>query len=328
MSVDDKTILITGGTGTFGRALVEAVLTEHKPRKVIVFSRDELKQSEMRKDFPDGHDSIVRYFIGDIRDPKRLQRAFHDVDIVIHAAALKQVDACEYNPFEAVQTNVVGTQNIIDAAIDQKVEKVLTVSTDKAVNPANLYGATKLCAEKLMVQGNAYSSRKSARFAAARYGNVVGSRGSVVPIFQNQRKSGRLTVTDESMTRFWITPKESVRFVLRCLDLMNGAEIFIPKIPSIRIMDLAAAMAPDCEVDFIGIGPGEKIHEILLSLEEARYALETDDMFVIQTNSNSDATPHERQPVPPGFVYSSDSNDHWLSMEDLRAMLLAEGIDA
>ncbi len=277
-----STVLVTGGTGSFGKRFVETLLLEKTPHKLIVFSRDELKQHEMRQQFPDRPDSPMRYFIGDVRDKDRLMRAFHDVDIVVHAAAMKQVPACEYNPFEAVQTNIMGAKNIIDVAIDSGVRRVLAVSTDKAVSPVNLYGATKLVAEKLFVQGNTYAGGRGTRFACTRYGNVVGSRGSVVPLFQEQvMREGRITITDPQMTRFWLTLDQGIQFVIKCIEQMDGGEVFVPKIPSMRLMDLADAVAGDCRKEIIGIRPGEKVHEVLLSADEARHAVEYDDKFVI-----------------------------------------------
>jgi UDP-N-acetylglucosamine 4,6-dehydratase len=320
MSLDDNVVLITGGTGSFGRRFVDTLLRRHRPRKVIVFSRDELKQSEMSREFGG---KIVRYFIGDVRDLDRLRRAMHGVDIVVHAAALKQVPACEYNPFEAVKTNVIGGANVIDAAIDAGVKQVLALSTDKAVNPVNLYGATKLCAEKLFVQGNAYSGEGGTRFSCARYGNVVGSRGSVIPLFLEQREAGTVTVTDERMTRFWITLQQGVDFVVKCLGVMEGGEVFVPKIPSMRIMDLAAAVAPGCQVKFTGIRPGEKVHEVLVSEDEAHHTIELDDLFLIKPLHpwwRADNWSGGRA-VPDGFRFSSDSNDKWLSVGDLSALI-------
>jgi UDP-N-acetylglucosamine 4,6-dehydratase len=328
MYLDNKVVLVTGGTGSFGRKFVEIVLREHRPQKLIVFSRDELKQVEMAAKYPDDGASPMRYFIGDVRDRERLERAFHGVDIVVHSAALKQVPSCEYNPFEAVQTNVLGAKNVIDAAVDQGVKKVLAISTDKAVNPVNLYGATKLCSEKLFVQGNAYSGSAGTSFSCARYGNVVGSRGSVVPLFLKQRGDGFITVTDVRMTRFWLTLEEGVRFVLRCIEQMHGGEIFVPKIPSIHITDLAAAIAPGCEQREIGIRPGEKLHETLLSEDEARHSVELEDMFVVQPLHRffrNDNYSHGR-PLPDGFRYTSDTNPRWLGREALAA--LAEGGEA
>jgi UDP-N-acetylglucosamine 4,6-dehydratase len=324
-SLDGKTVLVTGGTGSFGRKFTEIVLKHARPRKLIIFSRDEMKQHEMRKEFPDTGDSPMRYFIGDVREVDRLRRALQGVDIVVHAAALKQVPSCEYNPFEAVKTNVMGAQNVIEAAIDCGVKKVLAISTDKAVSPVNVYGATKLCAEKLFVHGNSYSREGGARFACCRYGNVVSSRGSVVPVFVDQRRHGLITITDPRMTRFWLTLQQGVEFVIRCLGLMQGAEIFVPKIPSMRLTDLARAIAPDTPVKVVGVRPGEKIHESLLSEDEARDAVELDDMYVVlwpgRPWADSTGFPQARR-VPDGFQYTSDSNDAWLSVEELRALAM------
>ncbi|MDA2932868.1 UDP-N-acetylglucosamine 4,6-dehydratase (inverting) [Acidobacteria bacterium AH-259-D05] len=319
MALNDKNILITGGTGSFGRKFTEIVVTRQHPKKLIIFSRDEVKQHEMRQQFEGPY---MRYFIGNVRDKERLQRAMQGVDIVVHAAALKQVPACEYNPFEAVKTNILGAQNVIDSAIDCKVSKVIAISTDKAVNPINLYGATKLCAEKMFVQSNSYSGTVGTRFSCCRYGNVVASRGSVVPIFFEQRKNGTVTVTDPRMTRFWLTLEQGVEFVIKCISFMHGGEIFVPKIPSMKVADLVPAMAPECEVEYIGIRPGEKIHEVLVSEDEARHAVELDAMYIIQP-------PHPwwgkdnwegAKPLPDGFCFTSDTNSHWLSVEELRRM--------
>jgi UDP-N-acetylglucosamine 4,6-dehydratase len=320
MALNGKSVLITGGTGSFGRKFVETALREQDLRRLIVFSRDELKQHDMRAQFPDVGDSPMRYFIGDIRDRDRLRRAFHDVDVVVHAAALKQVPACEYNPFEAVRTNIDGTKNVIDAAIDEGVSSVLAISTDKAVNPVNLYGATKLCAEKLVVQGNSYRGGRDLRFSCARYGNVMSSRGSVIPIFQEQRTNGRVTITDPRMTRFWITLEQGVRFVMHCIEVMRGGEIFVPKIPSMSITDLAAALAPGCEVEVIGIRSGEKMHEVLISEDEARHAFELDEMYVIEPATHpwyQEDPWADAKHVPEGFRFSSDANAQWLTPEQL-----------
>ncbi|MFZ5585187.1 MAG: UDP-N-acetylglucosamine 4,6-dehydratase (inverting) [Thermodesulfobacteriota bacterium] len=321
---NDQTILITGGTGSFGRKFVEVILREHRPRKVIVFSRDELKQHEMRQAFPDGPQAPMRYFIGDVRDGDRLQRAFRGVDVVVHAAALKQVPACEYNPFEAIKTNILGTKNVIDAAIAAEVPKVMAISTDKAVNPVNLYGATKLCAEKMAIQANAYSHRGGTKLSACRYGNVIGSRGSVVPLFRQQAaEKGCITVTDRRMTRFWITLEQGVRFVLRCIEQMQGGEIFVPKIPSCNIMDLAQLLAPGCEVSEIGIRPGEKLHEVLVSADEARQALELKDMFVVQPAFPWWEVANWKDATRPadGFVFASNENSRQLTAAELAEML-------
>ena len=323
MRWDDKIVLVTGGTGSFGRKFTEIVLKEFCPKKLIIFSRDEQKQHEMRQIFPESGSSPMRYFIGDVRDLARLHRAFHEVDIVVHAAALKQLPACEYNPFEAIQTNVIGAKNIIDASIDQGVKKVLALSTDKAVNPANLYGASKLCAEKLFVHGNAYHTLGKTPISCVRYGNVVGSRGSVIPLFLEQRKTGKVTVTDPRMTRFWITLDQGVRFVIKCIEQMQGGEVFVPKIPSMSIMDLVKAIAPECEVESIGIRPGEKLHEILLSEDEARQSLELDDMFVIEPMHSfwQNGTWQSSRRLNDGFRYASDNNTQWLTVNQLRKLI-------
>jgi UDP-N-acetylglucosamine 4,6-dehydratase/5-epimerase len=321
MNWSEQVVLVTGGTGSFGRKFVEIMLNEYRPQKLIVFSRDELKQHEMRAAGLD-HPSL-RYFLGDIRDAERLERAFAGVTVVVHAAALKQVPACEYNPFEAIQTNINGGRNVIEAAINRGIRRVVALSTDKAVNPINLYGATKLCAEKMFVQANAYAGAQDTKFSCVRYGNVVGSRGSVIPIFIEQRKGGRLTLTDARMTRFWITLDQGVRFVIRCLEQMLGGEIFVPKIPSMKLLDMAQAVAPDCQIDCVGIRPGEKLHEVLLSEDEARNTVELQDMFVIQPSHawwKNDNWKHGVH-LADGFRYASDTNSHWLTAEDLYALV-------
>ena len=314
-------LLVTGGTGSFGRAFVNRMLHDLQPKKLIIFSRDELKQHEMRVSGFD--DPRLRYFIGDVRDADRLRRAMNGVDIVVHAAALKQVPACEYNPIEAVMTNVMGARNVIEAALDTGVKKVLALSTDKAVNPVNLYGATKLVAEKLFVQANAYRGTGPTRFSCVRYGNVVGSRGSVIPLFAKQRETGSVTVTDPRMTRFWITLDQGVRFVIRCIEEMHGGEVFVPKIPSMNIMDLVKAVVPECDVKVIGIRPGEKLHEVLISEDEARHTVELDDMYVVQP-----AHPWwfadnwaEGSPLSDGFRFSSENNTEWLTSDDLQTLV-------
>jgi UDP-N-acetylglucosamine 4,6-dehydratase/5-epimerase len=314
-----ESVLVTGGTGSFGRKFVELMLQKYHPRRLVVFSRDELKQSEMMARFSD---PSLRFFIGDVRDKERLERAMHGITTVVHAAALKQIPACEYNPFEAIQTNVIGGKNVIDAAIDQGVTRVLAISTDKAVNPINLYGATKLCAEKLFVQANVYGYPRHTVFAVLRYGNVIGSRGSVVPLFASQRESGTVTVTDRRMTRFWIRLEQGVEFAIRCVSLATGGEIFVPKIPSMRVMDLVEAVAPGCQVKDIGIRPGEKLHEILMSDDESRQAVERDDMFVIEPIDPSwrEAAPAVGKRPAEGFRYSSETNDWWLSKDEMREM--------
>ena len=321
MDWSKESVLVTGGTGSFGKQFVEIMLNEMHPRKLIIFSRDELKQHEMRAAGLDGPN--VRYFIGDVRDQQRLERAFAGVTVVVHTAALKQVPACEYNPFEAIQTNINGGKNVIDAAINQGVRRIMALSTDKAVSPVNLYGATKLCAEKMFVQANAYAGAQETRFSCVRYGNVMGSRGSVVPLFIEQRKRGKITITDPRMTRFWITLDQGVRFVIRCLEQMHGGEIFIPKIPSMKLVDMALAVAPDCEIECIGIRPGEKLHEVLLSEDESRNACETEDMFVIQPPHSwwRKANWENARPLSDGFRYASDSNEQWLTPEHLHRLL-------
>jgi UDP-N-acetylglucosamine 4,6-dehydratase len=323
MNWSQQSVLITGGTGSFGRKFVELVLRELRPRKLIVFSRDELKQHEMRQEFPDTGDSPVRYFLGDVRDRERLYRAFYGVDVVVHAAALKQVPACEYNPFEAILTNVMGAKNVIDASIDCGVKRVMALSTDKACAPVNLYGATKLCSEKLFVNGNAYSGDRLTRFACARYGNVVASRGSVIPVFLEQRRNGRITITDPAMTRFWITLEQGVRFVVHSVEEMHGGEIFVPKIPSMTILELSRTVAPDCEVDVIGMRPGEKTHEILVSEDDARHTVELDDKFVILPVGSEQAAKRwkEGRPLSAGFRYASDTNTQQLTPKALSALL-------
>jgi UDP-N-acetylglucosamine 4,6-dehydratase len=322
MNWNDQVVLVTGGTGSFGKKFVEIILREYQPAKVIIYSRDELKQHEMRVGGFD--DPRLRYFLGDVRDLPRLRRAMQGVDIVVHAAALKQVPACEYNPMEAVKTNIIGTSNVVDAAIDAKVEKVLALSTDKAVTPVNLYGATKLTAEKLVVASNAYAGDMQTRLSCVRYGNVVGSRGSVVPIFIKQRASGRLTITDERMTRFWLSLEQGVRFVIQAVERMHGGEVFVPKIPSTRIVDLARVIAPEAKIENIGIRPGEKLHEMMISRDESRSTVELENMFVVQPVGTlwfRHDWSQEGTPTPDGFKYTSDNNNEWLSDEEIRALV-------
>jgi UDP-N-acetylglucosamine 4,6-dehydratase len=319
MNWKEQVVLVTGGTGSFGRKFIELLIKEQNPRKVIVFSRDELKQHEMRT--MGFNQPNLRYFIGDIRDRERLVRAMHGVDIVVHAAALKQVPACEYNPMEAVKTNIIGTSNVVEAALDAGVNKLMALSTDKAVNPVNLYGATKLAAEKLTVQSNAYAGGMATRFSCVRYGNVVGSRGSVVPIFLKQRESGTLTITDERMTRFWLSLDQGVQFVISCIEQMEGGEVFVPKIPSMKVIDLANAVAPRAKVNIIGIRPGEKLHEVLISEDEARHTVELDRMFIVQP-AEAIWFGYEWQNrgrlLSDGFRYSSDNNNEWLDVEGIK----------
>ncbi len=322
LDLSGATILLTGGTGSFGNAFISTVTSRWDDSVVRVYSRDELKQSEMQKRWGDRN---LRYFIGDVRDRARMSRAAQGADILIHAAALKQVPACEYNPFEAVRTNVLGAQHVVDAAIDAGVSKVVALSTDKAVNPVNLYGATKLCAEKIVVQGNAYAAQSRTRLSCVRYGNVVGSRGSVVPVFRDQiEKNGSLTITDDRMTRFWITLPQAVDLVLYALENMTGGEIFIPKIPSMRVVDLAEAMAPGVPREVIGIRPGEKLHEVLVTGDESRHTIDADDVYVVLPEHPWWVEQPQwviGKPLEDGFVYSSDSNERWVETDELAALL-------
>jgi len=314
-------ILITGGTGSFGQKFIEIALQEHSPKVIRIFSRGELLQQETRQKFND--DPRLRFFIGDVRDRERVYRAMNGVDIVVHAAALKQVSTCEYNPLEAVKTNIDGVANVIDAAIDNGVEKVMAISTDKAVQPVNLYGATKLAAEKLFIQSNVYTGWRKTRFSCVRYGNVVGSRGSVVPLFLKQKENGTITITDERMTRFWITLEHGVRFVIDCIGRMHGGEVFIPKIPSMKITELADVIAPKAERKITGIRPGEKVNEILITEEEARHVREFDDFFVIEPEIpfGRDGNFNDGNTVLEGFTYTSDNNNRWLTKAELTKML-------
>jgi len=324
----ETTVLITGGTGSLGRTLAKLLLREYGPKNLRIYSRDEWKQWNMRQEI--GHlDGNVSYLIGDVRDSVRLERAMEGVDLVFHTAAMKQVPACEYNPLEAVKTNILGAENVLNAALNTGVTRVMNVTTDKAVNPVNLYGATKLCAEKVFVHGNSYAGTRPTVFSNCRYGNVVGSRGSVVPLFKEQCKTGRLTVTDVRMTRFWITLENVTRFLVGCTEMMQGGEIFVPKMPSTSIVDLAKAVAPECNIDVIGIRPGEKIHECLITVEESRHLIECEDMFIILPTLNW--TDPSRYPAPDcrvasiergEFAYTSDTNDQWLEIDDLQKMLI------
>jgi UDP-N-acetylglucosamine 4,6-dehydratase/5-epimerase len=323
-SLDGAAILITGGTGSFGQAFVRHLFAHHKPARVVVYSRDELKQFEMRESFAPPE---LRYFIGDVRDRERLERALHGIDIVVHAAALKQVPAAEYNPIECIKTNVMGSENVINACINQGIAKVVALSTDKAVNPVNLYGATKLCADKLFVAAN-HLSPTGTRFSVVRYGNVIGSRGSVIPFFKRVRETGRLPVTDPRMTRFWIRIEEGASFVDRCIGMMRGGEIFVPKIPSMKIVDLATAVCPNCEHDIVGIRPGEKLHELLITRDDARHTIEFKDYYIIRpavhmwdavgTTSYGD---EEGAQVCDDFEYGSSSNQQWIGTDQLRQVI-------
>jgi UDP-N-acetylglucosamine 4,6-dehydratase len=317
-----KTVLVTGGTGSFGRKFTEILLEDYQPAKLIIFSRDELKQHEMREAGFDQKN--LRYFIGDVRDQLRLRRAMDGVDIVVHAAALKQVPACEYNPIEAIMTNIMGGRNVVEASLDTNVERVMALSTDKAVNPINLYGATKLAAEKLFIQSNAYAGGRGTRFSCVRYGNVSGSRGSVVPVFVRQRGEGKITITDERMTRFWLTIDKGVRFTIRCIEQMQGGEVFIPKIPTMKITDLAQVIAPKAAKEVIGIRPGEKLHEVLISEDESRHTVELDDMYVVEPAGAlwfGHAWREKGKPLADGYRYSSDESDNQLSIEELQQMV-------
>lgn len=324
--MDKKVILVTGGTGSFGKKFTEIILNKYSPKAVRIFSRGEKKQMDMHSEFKDDR---LRFLIGDVRDKDRLYRAMNGVDIVVHAAALKQVPTCEYNPIEAIRTNVDGTINVIDAAIDNDVGKVIMISTDKAVHPVNLYGATKMTAEKLITQANAYAGGNKTKFSCVRYGNVIGSRGSVIPLFLEQKKTGLLTVTDESMTRFWITRDQGVKLVIDSLEKMNGGEIFIPEIPSMTVSDLADALAPDVKRKVIGIRPGEKIHEILLTEDEARHSRKFDNFFVIEPNFpfwNKEDFDGGKS-LPEGFQYTSNTNTHWLKGNELMDIIKKESFE-
>jgi UDP-N-acetylglucosamine 4,6-dehydratase len=319
MNWNDQVVLVTGGTGSFGKKFIELLMREHNPRKLIVFSRDELKQHEMQA--AGYNQANLRYFLGDVRDRERLVRAMHGVDIVVHAAALKQVPACEYNPMEAIKTNIIGSSNVVEASMDAGVKKMMALSTDKAVNPVNLYGATKLAAEKLTVQSNAYAGGLATRFSCVRYGNVVGSRGSVVPVFLKQRDFGTITITDDRMTRFWLSLEQGVRFVINCIEQMEGGEVFVPKLPSMKVIDLAKAIAPKAQINVIGIRPGEKLHEVLISEDEARHTVELDKLFVVQPAEAiwfGYSWQAQGKLLENGFRYSSDNNLEWLDLEGIR----------
>ncbi len=317
-----KSVLVTGGTGTVGRFCVKQLLEKSEARRVIVFSRDEFKQLNMSVELKE-YENRLRFFLGDIRDIDRLNRAFHGVEYIIHAAALKHVDILEYNPFEAVQTNIIGTQNVVNAAIDQKVEKLLLISTDKSANPTSLYGATKLCAEKLTIGGNFYGS-PGTKFSAVRFGNIFGSRGSFVDLIKEQQKNGVVSLTHEEMTRFWISVPQCIDFILESLRDMKRGEIFVPKIPSMKVKDFILACAPDCKIKVVGIRPGEKIHEILLTPEEARHSLEFKDKYIIfpeykdilEIDKYSDGIK-----LDDNFIYISNENDNWIDKDKVRQMV-------
>lgn len=320
--LNNKTVLVTGGTGSFGQKFVEIALKKHKLKKLIVFSRDEYKQFLMRKRFTQDN---IRFFLGDIRDSARLHRALHGVDIVVHAAALKHVPLLEHDPFEAVKTNIFGTENLINSAIDNRVKKVIALSSDKAVNPINLYGATKLCADKLFISGNAYSGDAKTIFSVVRYGNVFASRGSVVEIYKKEKGKGILPITDINMTRFWITLEQGVNFVLKCLNMMKGGEIFIPKLASMKLVDLAKAVAPGAKFKIIGIRPGEKLHEILLTADDARHTIEERDMYITIPDfavvSETEKYYKKKERLKDRFVYASNTNTKWLTVKELQKMI-------
>jgi UDP-N-acetylglucosamine 4,6-dehydratase len=327
--IDGKSILVTGGTGSFGKTFITDLLTNHKPRRVVIFSRDELKQYEMQTDPTFGNNPVLRYFIGDVRDSHRLVQAMRGIDYVVHTAALKQVPAAEYNPMECIKTNIYGAENVIRAAIDNNVEKVIALSTDKAANPINLYGATKLASDKLFVAANNMVGGGRPRFSVVRYGNVVGSRGSVVPFFQSLVDKGAksLPITHPEMTRFWISLQEGVAFVQKNFERMHGGEIFVPKIPSVRIVDLAEALAPGLPQEIVGIRPGEKLHEIMCPSDDSHLTLEFDDHFVMrptikffqqEVDYTENRLGERGKPVPLGFAYHSGENPHFLTVPEIR----------
>jgi UDP-N-acetylglucosamine 4,6-dehydratase/5-epimerase len=327
IDLDDQTILITGGTGSFGKGFVRAVLKHHKPKKLIVFSRDELKQDDMARDYPSADYPALRFFIGDVRDKDRLEMAMRGVDIVVHAAALKQVPTAEYNPIECINTNVMGAENVVQAAIRSGVKNIIALSTDKAANPINLYGASKLASDKIFVAANNLSGPEETRFSVVRYGNVLGSRGSVIPFFKKLIADGAesLPITDPEMTRFWITLEQGVSFVFSSLAMMQGGEIFVPKIPSMKITDMASAMGPNLPQINVGIRPGEKLHEIMITSDDARVTLELKDRFIItpafQFWSGEAYSVKGARAVDKDFFYTSDNNNEWMAAEDLLAML-------
>lgn len=324
--LNGKSILITGGTGSFGKKMVQIVLAHYKPKALIVFSRDELKQFEMAQKFSPIKYPCLKYVLGDVRDANRLARVFNGVDYVVHSAALKQVPAAESNPEEYIKTNVLGAMNVIEAALDNGVKKVIALSTDKAANPINLYGATKLCSDKLFVAANIYSAEQGTQFAVVRYGNVLGSRGSVIPFFKERAATGVLPITDERMSRFWITLDQAVHFVINSLDASKGGEIFVPRIPSMKIMDLAKAIAPKCKLQIVGIRPGEKLHETLISEDEARNSVEFKQCYIIQPDLNRRQNLLDKNKKGGGklcsesFRYTSDGNQDWLTVKELREL--------
>ena len=334
MNLNNLSILITGGTGSFGKEFIKTVVTNFSPKKIIVYSRDELKQFEMQKEWPVEEGSPLRYFLGDVRDLSRLKMAMEGADIVIHAAALKQVPAAEYNPFEVVKTNILGAQNVIAAALANQVSKVIALSTDKAAAPINLYGATKLTSDKLFIAANNYKGKHDIKFSVVRYGNVLGSRGSVIPFFQKQKKSGVLSITDKRMTRFNITLQEGVDFVIKSIERMCGGELYVPKIPSYRILDVAEAVAPDCKYEFVGIRPGEKLHEEMITQSDAMNSIEFEDYYVIVPSIRiwskkkfiSKSNFSEGKNCKEGFSYNSSTNHHFLSVNELKKLIKENGI--
>jgi UDP-N-acetylglucosamine 4,6-dehydratase len=324
-SWNGASVLVTGGTGSFGQTFVKRLFQNYKPARVVIYSRDELKQYEMQQEFAPPQ---LRYFIGDVRDAERLERALKGIDVVVHAAALKQVPAAEYNPIECIKTNVMGAENVINVSINQNVKRVIALSTDKAVNPVNLYGATKLCADKLFVAANHLSNSGTPIFSVVRYGNVIGSRGSVIPFFKERSKTGKIPITDPRMTRFWIRVQEGAAFVERCMGMMRGGEIFVPKIPSMKITDLASAIDPNCKQEIVGIRPGEKLHELMITKDDARVTLEFDDFYVIRPSIHmwgaADHTVYggvTGRAVDDEFEYASDTNTEWFSAEQLRTVI-------
>lgn len=330
LDLDGKSIFVTGGTGSFGKHFIKTILTRWKPERVVVFSRDEMKQWEMSHDPVIVSSNVLRFFIGDVRDAERLKTAMRGVEIVIHAAALKHVTAAEYNPFECIRTNVIGAENVVNAAIENKVQKVVALSTDKAANPVNLYGASKLASDKIFVAANNLSGKHKTRFSVVRYGNVIGSRGSIVPLFQKLLNEGatKLPITDPRMTRFFITLNQGVAFVCSSLACMKGGEIFVPKIPSMKIVDLAEAIAPNIDIDVIGIRPGEKLHEIMITADDSRLVLETSDRYIIEPAfswwSREPLTGQDLKAVSDGFEYTSDNNTEWLSTDDLNTCISSQ----
>lgn len=321
----DKVVLITGGTGSFGKKFVERLLEDNQIEKIIVFSRDELKQFEMQSQYKSPK---LRYFLGDVRDFQRLKQATYGVDIIVHAAALKQIPAAEYNPMEAIKTNINGAENIVNVAIENEVKLVLALSTDKAANPANLYGATKLCSDKLMVAGNVLAGKRDSKFSVVRYGNVLGSRGSVIPFFKQQQEVGSLPITDEKMTRFWLTIEDGVEFVLKSLQRMQGGEIFVPKIPSFKVIDVARVVSPNTPTRIIGIRPGEKLHEVMITEDDSAFTLEFEDFYAILPPFLLDSKyyKHKGKKVPFGFSFSSENNELWHTHESFKSLLNKAGI--